>query len=541
MLKIRRLLPLFFVGLLLMLSACGGGEKSDEKASGKGFTTQSGKGEAFTIAAGSENKVLEPLVEAFSKKTGYPVHIDYMGSLDIMRMLESGNPSYDALWPASSIWLEMGDKDHLLKHTKTVALTPVIFGIRKSLAEELGYVGRNDITIEEISKAIADGKLRFAMTSATQSNSGASAYLAFLTSLSKNPQGGLTSEDLLDPSLQKKITHLLSGVNRSSGSSNWLVDLFLMGNYDAMVNYEQLIIQTNQALEKQGKEPLYAIYPIDGLSISDSPLAYVDHGKPEKEQCFLSFQNDILSDQGQSFIESTGKRNAYGKVADKNRSQYKKEWGIDVDRTLSPIRLPQISVIEEALSLYQTSFKKPAYTAYVLDYSGSMEGVGNAEMIRAIQDVWIPKRAKENMLLGSDRDQTLFIPFSSFVMDVQSAEGADLSNLASLAEKTSVGGGTALYEATAKAMEEMSKVSHLCENYSPAIVLLTDGKANGNMNFDQFAQIYQSYGLDIPIFSIQFGNANEKELKNLAKLTHARVFNGRKNLAEAFRSVKGYN
>ena len=71
-------------------------------------------------------------------------------------------------------------------------------------------------------------------------------------------------------------------VERSSGSSDWLKDLFLKEDYDAMVNYECLIIDANRQLESEGKEPLYIVYPYDGLSIADSPLGYVDHGTPEE-------------------------------------------------------------------------------------------------------------------------------------------------------------------------------------------------------------------------------------------------------------------
>lgn len=48
--------------------------------------------------------------------------------------------------------------------------------------------------------------------------------------------------------------------------------------------------------------------------------------------------------------------------------------GIQLDQVLSPINYPQAPVILEALNLYQTQFKKPALTIYVLDYSGSMYG-----------------------------------------------------------------------------------------------------------------------------------------------------------------------
>lgn len=67
------------------------------------------------------------------------------------------------------------------------------------------------------------------------------------------------------------MKELLRGINRSSGSSGWLKELFLNGKYDAMVNYESLILETNKILVSRGEEPLYLVYPIDGIVISDSP------------------------------------------------------------------------------------------------------------------------------------------------------------------------------------------------------------------------------------------------------------------------------
>jgi Ca-activated chloride channel family protein len=56
-----------------------------------------------------------------------------------------------------------------------------------------------------------------------------------------------------------------------------------------------------------------------------------------------------------------------------------------------------------------------------------------------------------------------------------------------------------------------------------------------------FKNSYDAFGQDVPVFSIMFGNANETQLKQLAEYTNARVFDGRTNLIDAFRSVKGYN
>lgn len=91
-----------------------------------------------------------------------------------------------------------------------------------------------EVSVSDLLSAIQSGKLNFCMTSATQSNSGCSAYIGFLYALLGNPDV-ITSESLQTPGLSEQITQLLSGVDRSSGSSDWLKDLFLTGGYDAMV------------------------------------------------------------------------------------------------------------------------------------------------------------------------------------------------------------------------------------------------------------------------------------------------------------------
>jgi Ca-activated chloride channel family protein len=47
--------------------------------------------------------------------------------------------------------------------------------------------------------------------------------------------------------------------------------------------------------------------------------------------------------------------------------------------------------------------------------------------------------------------------------------------------------------------------------------------------------------LDVPVFSIMFGDANQTQLDSLAELTRARVFDGKTDLIGAFKNAKGYN
>ena len=543
-----------FLGILtgmLLLTGCGADSGTGREEEPRESQNTEGKAEEqekqeitrvpggqIRILSGSENQELETIIQECSEATGVEIQMEYKGSVDIMRELENGAPDYDAVWPASSIWVSMGDTGHLIKHSQSISMTPVVFGIRESLAEKLGFVGEK-VSVNDILTAIRDGEMSFCMTSATQSNSGASAYIGFLYAL-LGKQEGLTAEDLQKPDLQADIRELLSGVERSSGSSDWLKDMFLEGDYDAMVNYECLIIDANQQLEEEGKEPLYVVYPYDGLSIADSPLGYVDHGDAEKEEAFLAVQEYLLSDKTQAEIEATGRRINAGGVSKENQDVFNRDWGIDTERILSPIQMPEAAVLTEALNVYQTSFKKPSLNIYCLDFSGSMSGTGEEQLKEAMAQILLQENARKNFLQANAGEVNEVVFFDDTILDVQAAADDSDEALAELNQKVAdfqIAGGTDIYRAAAEALEIAS--GYDLTNYTPAIILMTDGRSN--YNYSNFEEVWNRYEEDIPIFSITFGDADPGQLEELAKISGGRVFDGTKDLTAAFRSVKGYN
>ena len=543
-----------FLGILagmLLLTGCGADSGTGREEEPRESQNTEGKAEEqekqeitrvpggqIRILSGSENQELETIIQECSEATGVEIQMEYKGSVDIMRELENGAPDYDAVWPASSIWVSMGDTGHLIKHSQSISMTPVVFGIRESLAEKLGFVGEK-VSVNDILTAIRDGEMSFCMTSATQSNSGASAYIGFLYAL-LGKQEGLTAEDLQKPDLQADIRELLSGVERSSGSSDWLKDMFLEGDYDAMVNYECLIIDANQQLEEEGKEPLYVVYPYDGLSIADSPLGYVDHGDEEKEEAFLAVQEYLLSDKAQAEIEATGRRINAGGVSKENQDVFNRDWGIDTERILSPIQMPEAAVLTEALNVYQTSFKKPSLNIYCLDFSGSMSGTGEEQLKEAMAQILLQENARKNFLQANAGEVNEVVFFDDTILDVQAAADDSDEALAELNQKVAdfqIAGGTDIYRAAAEALEIAS--GYDLTNYTPAIILMTDGRSN--YNYSNFEEVWKRYEEDIPIFSITFGDADPSQLEELAKISGGRVFDGTKDLTAAFRSVKGYN
>lgn len=545
--QIKRIFLCILAGMML-LTGCGAGsgagQGEERQDSGQKKGEQDSQeitrvpGGRMRILSGSENQELEDIINACSEATGVDIQMEYKGSVDIMRELENGAPDYDAVWPASSIWVSMGDTGHLIKHSQSISMTPVVFGIRESLAEKLGFVGEK-VSVNDILTAIRDEEMSFCMTSATQSNSGASAYIGFLYAL-LGKQEGLTSEDLQKPDLQADIRELLSGVERSSGSSDWLKDMFLEGDYDAMVNYECLIIDANQQLEEEGKEPLYVVYPYDGLSIADSPLGYVDHGDAEKEKAFLAVQEYLLSDKTQAEIEATGRRINAGGVSKENQDVFNRDWGIDTERILSPIQMPEAAVLTEALNVYQTSFKKPSLNIYCLDFSGSMSGTGEEQLKEAMAQILLQENARKNFLQANAGEVNEVVFFDDTILDVQAAADDSDEALAELNQKVAdfqIAGGTDIYRAAAEALEIAS--GYDLTNYTPAIILMTDGRSN--YNYSNFEEVWNRYEEDIPIFSITFGDADPGQLEELAKISGGRVFDGTKDLTAAFRSVKGYN
>ena len=520
------------------LTACSFGTEEQEEASGSGDVSVLGSGDqTLRIVSGSENKELEPILEEYADEEDIRIEMSYKGSLDIMRLLEEEDISYDAVWPASSLWLTVGNIDHRIKHAESISITPVVFGIRRGLAEELGFVGR-EVSVRDLLSAIEEGKLKFCMTSATQSNSGASAYIGFLYALLGNPEM-ITMEDLQSEELKTQVRELLYGVDRSSGSSDWLKDMFLEGDFDAMVNYECLMISANQQLEAEGKETLYVVYPYDGLSIADSPFGYVDHGDSGKEEAFLKVQEYLLSEDVQDEIQRTGRRSGYTGVSEKNKDVFRADWGLQPDRVLSPIKMPAADVLFECLNLYQTDFRKPSLTVYCLDYSGSMSGEGNEQLVQAMEQLLIQENARKNFLQASENEVNILIPFNGGVIDTYTAtgNGSELEALYDKVENQEVGGGTDMYAAAVRGIELLGEYD--LSQYTPAIILLTDGQSSGSLS--DFEAAYAGLGTEVPVFSIMFGDADETQLEELARYTNARVFDGRENLTEAFRSVKGYN
>lgn len=491
----------------------------------------------FKILSSSENKPLEEDILAYFKKEKVKVEIEYDDTLKIMKKINNGTKC-DAVWVSNSIWLYMIDnKDVSIINSKSTSINPVIFGITKSKAESLGFTKGNVYT-KDIVHAIKQGKLKFSMANPVSTNSGASAYLGILSTLAGNPEV-LTEKMINNKSLKNDLKTFFKGLERGSGDENFLEELFINGDYEAVVSYESSIININKKLEAQKKEPLYAIYPIDGVSISDSPIAYMDNKNTTKKEIFDKFQAYLLGNEGQKVLAKYGRRTWYGGInKNSDKTIFNPKWGIDTTTYITPTKYPSTTVIKKALALYQTELRKPIHVVFCLDYSSSMYGDGIKQLTDAMNYI-LTDKAEEELLQFTSVDKIDIVPFGSEAWEPWSTkDGSNTKEILDKINSKSPNGMTALYPAAEKAIDLLKDED--TSKYNVSVILMTDGNANIG-TFASLRTKYNTLKKDIPIYSITFGSANEYQLREIAKLTNAKVFDGKNNLIDAFKEVRGYN
>ena len=494
-------------------------------------------GKNITILSSYDYSSLEKDIVDYASKNNINVKFIYKGDLEIVDELNNNSKDYDAVWISNSMWLYMLDNNYLHSDSKSLGISPVVFGIRKSKAKELGLIDK-DVTNKEIVDLISEKKIKYVMNSVTATNTGATAYLGFLTSLAGNPDV-LTEEILNKPELADNLKKVFSGVERVSGDEAYLEDMFINNdNYEAVISSESSLININKKLKSNNKEELYLIYPTDGVAINDSTFAFIDNHQ-DKEEDFLKLQNYLLSKDGQKLLQNKGIRTWYGGVTDNpNKKIFNPDWGINTTKNLKVTRFPSKDMITKSINLYINTLRKPTHVVFCLDYSGSMWGEGRQELVDAMEYVLNKEKASVDNLQFSNSDKITVIPFSSDVIAIWNSTGENTQELRNNINKEEATGATALYTAI---MKGISILDEETDEYTKTIIAMTDGYSNEYKSIEDLRRAYEKSTKKVPIYGITFGQATEYELLKVANLSNAKVFNGKDGLLRAFKEVRSYN
>ncbi|MET7399408.1 VWA domain-containing protein [Dactylosporangium sp. NPDC005572] len=526
---------------LVALTAC----TSDTKA-----TPEQGEGPylkgsgVLRVLAGSELADLQPILDAAAAATGVTVKLSTTGTLEGVETVVNGTAAqqYDAIWFASNRYLQLhpGAGDKIGTATK-VATSPVVLGLRRSVAQQLGWAEHRP-TWSEIAVAAGEHRFSYGMTNPASSNSGFSALVGVAAALA-GTGAALTAEQIAP--LTPRLRAFFAGQNLTAGSSGWLADAFLKQQQegkpvDGLVNYESVILSLNAS----GKlaEPMTVVYPSDGVVSADYPLTLLS-GVPEQVKDNYAAVADYLRRPSvqKEIMARTWRRPAVPTV--KVTEQFGPAGG-----SLPELPFPgKLEAANALIGAFGDSLRKPARTIYVLDVSGSMKG----ERIAGLKAALTGLTGADTSLAGqftrfNGREQVLMIPFSTKPgqtrrFDVPEGDvQPTLDQIRAYAGGLAPGGDTAIYDALLAAYAQAAPLIAAEPDRFTSIVLLTDGERTVGADLAAFqARLPQLP--KIPVFTILFGEGNVAEMQQVATLTGGRSFDARTGaLPAAFKEIRGY-
>ena len=138
------------------------------------------------------------------------------------------------------------------------------------------------------------------------------------------------------------------------------------------------------------------------------------------------------------------------------------------------------------------------------------------------------EEARDDNIQFSEEDSIDMIPFESIVHEMTSTNDGTKTDLImhDLYSRTPYG-GTAIYDAAIAAINVLKDEDRSKKNVS--VILMTDGEGNVGKE-STFVSAYKNANRDIPVYSIMFGDADSTQLEEIAKLTNAKVFDGKVDL-----------
>lgn len=543
---IRKISLLVIMTIAVVVAGCGSSGSSDSSSSTVKLDDSS---EVLNIVAGSEQKkILEQVVTPWCNDKGYKCHYKLLGSVDQARLLQDGGEKspYDVYWFSSSVFQQLGDQKSELKDVKPVFTTPVVFAGWKDEMQKLGFVNRK-VSIAEIVQAIESKKTNVWITNPTQSNSGATAYLTFLNYLAGNrPTEQLTMSQLQSPELKEKIKKFTRSIAKTPPSSGGMMDdcAARPRACKTMFTYEDLVIEKNQELVKNGKQPLYAVYPSGGIAISDSPIGFFPHGdNPEKRETFKALQDYLLSPVAQDKAKALGRRpyNSIGlSLTGADTDVFNPDWGIKTDVKEPVVSYPKAEVIDAVLNNYQLAYRRSVDAVYCLDGSGSMnENGGWTGVQEAARNLFSPAMAARNRLQIGSKDSTTVYVFDDLVKDdarwtVNGNQPSDLETLNQGIQDTQADGGTGIYGCLGEAADYFSQ--RPADGRKRMVILMSDGQ-DQNGSDDQDLRLW---GMKIPVIAIGFGDdVDSSQLESIAKNTNG-TFITSDDMVKALRDATSY-
>ncbi len=469
---------------------------------------------------------------------------------DVMIEEALAGPSFQAMSPDSSLWLDQLDRrwgeaqqvsegaiaPSLLGESVRFAVSPVVIAAWEDVARGLGWpdqpVGWQDIQ----RRATEDPNFRWSHPS-TNVASGLLATLAeFYAGAGKTR--GLTEEDAIAQSTLDYVSAIERTVKfYGEGEAAIMQRIQQEGRdfLDAFVAQEHLVVNHNR------QDPLHrlvAIYPSEGTLWADHPLALLETAgvTDNQRQTWRALRDFVQSPEAQRIVLESGFRPADLSVSLAN-SPIAPSNGVDPSQPQTTLQVPGPAVVDVVQNVWQYT-KRKANVFLVVDTSGSMEGDKLAAAQAALAEFL-------DQIKG-DQERVGLVEFSSTVNNIVELDelGDNRSELEQSIGALQAYGNTALLDGVRTAYVRLQQEND--PERINAIVVMTDGRENNSyITLGQLQREIESgnaSGVPVVIFAIAFGDdADYDVLRTIAESSGGQVRQGDLNtIRQLYRLLSSY-
>jgi Ca-activated chloride channel family protein len=516
----------------------------------------------FDYSLEKEKKALvEPLVAAFNEEEhrfgGRTIVIDAQQTASGEAQIEiaRGRLKPVAWSPSTSLWGPQlnyrADRELAPKRNPVLMRTPLVIAMWEPMARALGHPRRR-IGFADILRLARSargwgavghpelGAFKFIHPHPDFSTTGLSATVAeyyFAT----GKKEGLTLADVKDP----RARAIVRGIERSMvhyGDTTVFVSERLHeegDSYASAVMMEESTVLNFNRTRRPGRDRLVAIYPREGTFLNDHPFVVLDApwvsaAQREAAERFGRFLVERITP------ELAARHNFRPAALDaKPVSPVDRRNGVDPSKPDRLLRLPEPKVLVGVQNVWRRD-RKPANVLVVLDTSGSMNDADRLERAKDGLKLLLRQVGRQDaigLLTFSDELRTI-VPLSSALRALPRVR-REVARLAA-------DGGTALYDATARAFADVRALR--AEDRINAVVLLTDGEdTDSSLRFEDLVRLLGGQGdssAKVRLFTIAYGAdvaGAREQLAAIARATGGRDYEGTTEDIEAvYKSISSF-
>jgi Ca-activated chloride channel family protein len=347
---------------------------------------------------------------------------------------------------------------------------------------------------------------------------------------------GLTLEDVSRPATGRFLADIEGAVVHYGSSTGFFGKKMFAGGptyLSASVLYENMVIESYSAANRDPAFPIVAIYPKEGTFWSDHPVGIVQRPwvTPEHQEAAKAYIAYLLAEAQQRKALALGFRPASDQVP--LAAPLTRDFGVDPKEPQNVLPVPEADVMSAILSTWRAN-KKHADVVLVLDCSGSMRDDNKMTNARI--------GAVELVKMLGDEDDLSLLPFSTDLhwagqrMALKTQRDRATNTLNGLIAD----GNTKLFDSINAAFDFLQAAP--AKGRISAIVVLTDGAdTNSVLKLPGLLDRVRSDAerKNVRIFTIGYGrDAQVDELKKIADQTQAKYYDGKpENIRQVFRDI----